>query len=517
MNRTAKFGIVLLVLLLVALGAYYLLVPFLQEKGMMSSSDAEGINETIKIGGDNYLGYFFVTSSEMRSQCRNSGIGISFTDDKGSYAERLKKFDDGEYDAIVLPVNSYLQHAEQYKFPGVVVAAISESKGADGIVGFTSRFPETKNINDAFNNSGLRIAYTGESPSSFLLDLVIADFGLTQLKNSKSWQVEVGGSEAVYEKAQQKGADAFVLWEPDLSKALKLPGMRYLWGSDKFHGYIIDVFVFRRKFVENNEQTLFNFLQAYFRTIDVYTSNRERMVEEMSDATDLDESVIETMSEKINWFGLEENARTQFGIVMGGGTATDGIINTISACTKVLVKTKRFDKDPLGGDWYKIVNSSAIRKLSESWGVASVGANVQKNVSFTALSEGQWKKLREVAVMQVDPITFQSWNNLLDGKGKECVDAVGQLLTTNYPAYRVIVRGHTGPGDEDENDRISLERAQTVMQYLTAVHNVDPNRVLAEGVGYRMPPLIEQGESQRQYRYRLSRVEFILVESNQGL
>jgi len=85
----------------------------------------------------------------------------------------------------------------------------------------------------------------------------------------------------------------------------------------------------------------------------------------------------------------------------------------------------------------------------------------------------------------------------------------------NYPAYRIVVRGHTGPGSEEgENIKLSLERAQVVTQRLFAVHNINPHRLRAEGVGSKKPPAFKPGESQRSFLYRRARVEFVLFEAN---
>ena len=83
------------------------------------------------------------------------------------------------------------------------------------------------------------------------------------------------------------------------------------------------------------------------------------------------------------------------------------------------------------------------------------------------------------------------------------------------PETNIIVRGHTAPGsDEQESVRLSLERAEAVSDYLTSVHTLNPRRFRAEGYGSQAPPEKKPGENPRQYRYRLSRVEIILVESN---
>ena len=116
--------------------------------------------------------------------------------------------------------------------------------------------------------------------------------------------------------------------------------------------------------------------------------------------------------------------------------------------------------------------------------------------------------------MRVEPITFQAGVNLLDDSGKTLVDTIAQLLSNNYPNYRVAVRGHTGKGDEAANKQLSLERAESVTQYLKVVHGIDGDRLHSEGCGSTKPPLRNAGESTRAYNYRLPRVEFVLLEAN---
>ena len=153
-NKRATLAAVLIVLLggLAVLAAKFLW-PYATQKyeayKQTATSDSR-VSTTIRIGGDGYLGYWFITAPDTRREAARRGIAISFQDDGGAYAARLQKFANREYDAIVLPVNSYLQHGAAHKFPGVIMAAIAESKGADGIVGFADKFP-TGNIRDLNN------------------------------------------------------------------------------------------------------------------------------------------------------------------------------------------------------------------------------------------------------------------------------------------------------------------------------------------------------------------------------
>jgi len=511
--KKSTFGALLLMLLgTIAVLTWRFVQPLLFEKSQIETSDSDERIQ-LRIGGDNYLGYWFLASPEMRKLSARAGLAVEFIDDGGLYEERLKKFAAGDLDAIVLPVNSYLHHGGKVKFPGVIVASISESKGADGIVGYSDRLPTGK-VED-LNDAGLKIVYTSASPSEFLLDLTMADFDLAELQASDEWRKPVGGSREVYEMAKKNQGDVFVLWEPDLSKAAALPGMKYVWGSDKFSGYIVDVLVVNRDWLKENRNSLAEFLKIYFRVLSIYSGNRNRMLEEMGKSTDLDENSLKGILKKIEWFDLEENRSLQFGLKRSAGEqVNDGLINTIISCTDVLVRTKRLDSDPLKGDPYIITNSEFLEELIKSSRAVPIAEKSKGVQEFEKLEASEWKRLREIGTFRLEPISFQQWNNALTDEGKAGVDKIAQLLVNNYPNYRIIVRGHTAPGgDEAENQKLSLERAQTVVQYLKAVHGINLNRLLAQGLGSKQPPRKKPGEGSRAYQYRLSRVEFAAVEA----
>jgi outer membrane protein OmpA-like peptidoglycan-associated protein len=220
------------------------------------------------------------------------------------------------------------------------------------------------------------------------------------------------------------------------------------------------------------------------------------------------------MLHKIDWYDLFENARQQFGIATDVDTAaSDGIVKTIIACTDVLKRTGKLQGDPLEGNPYLIINSGILEKLVKNV-PAMVGRQEGSRSDFAPLSEAAWKELREIGTLRVEPITFQTGEQRLDDTGKEQVDKIATLLINNYPGYRVSVRGHTGAGDEEENQQLSRRRAEVVGQYLIAVHAMDADRLHAEGKAASQPPPRKPGESERAYRYRLPRVEFVLLEEN---
>src|SRR5206468_2429587 len=145
-----------------------------------------------------------------------------------------------------------------------------------------------------------------------------ADFELFNLSASSAWRNEVNGSSEALQRARHHAGDVFVLWEPDLSQALHdVPELRYLWGSDKFVGYIKDVLVVRRDFLQAHEADLVGFLTVYFRVMDAYAADRQRLLGDLAQTTGLRRDIVEGVLKKIHWYDLYENAAQQFGLQTG--------------------------------------------------------------------------------------------------------------------------------------------------------------------------------------------------------
>ena len=85
----------------------------------------------------------------------------------------------------------------------------------------------------------------------------------------------------------------------------------------------------------------------------------------------------------------------------------------------------------------------------------------------------------------------------------------------HYPALRVVIEGHTGTrGDSERNRVLSRDRANAVKQYLVVTYNVDLNRLRTVGFGGDKPLPRKPGESLKGWRYRLPRVELVLVKES---
>jgi outer membrane protein OmpA-like peptidoglycan-associated protein len=517
-KRSTAGAFLLIILGVLAIGIWKLFAPHFFAKRQASISDAAKIQGKIYGAGDNYIGYEFIRSSEMKKALGQQGFLLDWTDDGGAYAERLQKFAEGKYDFIVLPINSYMSHGQGHKFPGVITAVISESKGADAIVGYMDHVAAQNGrelkIND-LNNANLRIAFTPDSPSSFLLSIPVVHFGLDQLQQPGPWRVEAQGSQDALEKLKKKLVDVAILWEPDVSRALEIDGVKVIFSSEQIRGLIIDVIVFNGETIRKRPEIVKMFHRNYFRTIQIYASNQPRMLKEFAKSSDLSEQIIANVLSKIDWADLLENALLWFNVNNNSISGDEKIITSIRSIIDIMVRNGDLSSDPLKNNPFLITNRDFVAELYQSGGLAKLGTPTTAPKDFVPLSETQWKALREIGTMAIRPITFQQSSGILALAGKLEVDAAAQALINHYPQYRVLIKGHTSRGGNPEADlKLSQDRAEAVKKYLEVVHGIDPDRLQAVGMGSSEPLPRLSGESERAYQYRLPRVEFVLVQEN---
>ncbi|MGD7653287.1 MAG: phosphate ABC transporter substrate-binding/OmpA family protein [Verrucomicrobiales bacterium] len=531
MNNASKIAVLLFVFCALVAGAWFAIKPFFRkhqqkterEKAEQFEREISNarVSSTLKIAGDGYLGYFFASSKQTKKEAVRQGLGIEWTDDGAHIADRVAKLARGEYDIIAIPAAEYLIHGRAHGFPGVMVAAIARSNGGDGIVALKDKLPNN-DIAD-LNNADLEWIYTGESPSEFLVDITAKDLDFFNLRAADEaagghgpWRKPVASSADVYNRAMNGRGDVFVMWEPDISRALqKNPNLTYIWGSDKFAGYIIDYFVVNKQTLATREADVLKYFKAYFRALDHYRRHADERTTDMARWADIDRESVESIvnQRKIDWLDLHDNCLQQFGISTGGSTITpqEGVIDTILSCADVLVDTNRIKGSDIN-DPYRLVNTRVLESLKNT-APRSLGQSQDGRIDFEPLDAQAWAKLKEIAKLQVRPIRFRN-NTTFEVGAAEEVDKVAKLLSVNYPNYRVIIRGHTGGTDSEENRQLSELRAETVRKRLVLVHGFDEDRLSIQGVGSSQPPELRPGENPRSraYRGRVPRVEAILVE-----
>ncbi|MBI5210582.1 MAG: OmpA family protein [Elusimicrobia bacterium] len=499
-------GVVLL------LGVYFLKPRFL-ERRQVSTSDSKDMKRTIRIGVDNWAGYFPLCSPEMKKRMRGAKYLLQCNDDNADYPGRMKKMRKGELELAVATVDSFLLNGAPEDFPGTIVAVIDESKGGDAILADKRR---VRNIEELKSRPGLRIAFTPASPSEHLLKSVAAHFDIPALRERKgAWRVEAEGSSAALAKLEKGEVDAAVLWEPDVSRAVASDRFVKLLGTESTRRLIVDILLVNREFSASDPEAVKILLANYFRTLKTYQREPASLKKDLSQSAKLKAKQVDAMLAGVAWASLTENAKKWFGLSVGSDLGEEGLVDTVESTVQILLANGDFPANPVPrGDPYRLMNSSFVEELLKSAADPAAGMGGDQGPEardFSPLDEAGWNALQEVGMMKILPITFQSGTADLGLEGREELDKAASHLE-HYPGFRVVVKGHTGlTGDPGQNKVLSQERADAVARYLAITHSVNPNRLRAVGLGSSRPLARQPGESDRSHNYRLPRVELHLV------
>lgn len=494
---------------IVSMVGYKVIKPKLDERELVESSSGVKIKATINIAVDSWIGYFPLCSKPMKSRMRSMGYNLVCTDDKADLDSRIKNLKEKNIQMAVATVDSYLSLGKKYDFPATIIAVIDESKGGDALIAHKDKI---KSVDTLKKEKNYKIAFTPSSPSEHLLRGISEHFSVDYLRDSKKWRVETDGSEAALKQLVEGKVDAAVLWEPDVSKALENDNFIKILGTEDTKKLIVDVLLVERSFSKENSEAVDILLANYYRTLKNYTSNEAELVRDVMEETRQGEEAVKNMLKGVAWVNLHDNATQWLGIARGS-YRSDGLIDTIESTIDILKANKVISSNPLPHqDPLVIMNTSLVENLYAQ-GMKDMDESEEVvQEEFRELTVSQWGALREVGTLKVQPITFQSGTDILDDEGKEELKKAAKNLA-HYPNFRIIAKGHSGlNGDEEENYKLSEQRAKAVAGYLTSELALHKNRIKAKGLGSSQPlPRLDM-ESEREYKYRLPRVELYLLK-----
>lgn len=517
MGKHVKIAAVFLSIGLLVIAATKFVLPIIGDYLQTDSSDAKGTKGRITIGYDNWVGYFPLCSPEMKKRMRQSGYLLTCVDDGANYVERYSKLANGEYNFAVGTVDSYIVNGAAEDYPGVITAVLDESKGGDAIVAWGDTIAS---LDDFKKVKDFSIALTPDSPSEHLLKSVAVHFDIQKLRTEGAWLKNTNGSSDALKALAEKKVDAAVLWEPDVSRALALKGVKRILSTKDTRQLIVDILITNRRFSSKNPEVVELLLKNYFKTLKHYRDNDQQLIQDISKSTGLDNKAVKNLLNGVSWSTLTENVRRWYG-TLSQSLSEEALIDTIESTIEILIEYGDIERNPIPNqDPYRITNSEFVNSLYEKNGLGGAFGDSTRNLAsndesllkeFDKLSESEWRRLSEIGTLKVRPIVFTSGTYRLTLEGKNQVDQAIENLK-HYPNYRLEIRGHTGlRGDAKVNLELSSDRADSVKRYVNTTYNVDQDRMWAVGFGGDKPLKKQSGESSRAYNYRLPRVELVLV------
>lgn len=493
-GRRRLIAVIFIIILLGISGVTFkfFALPEISKKLVKKTGSESQYKETVKIAADSFSGYAVLRSDALQKELKPDGIKLEIIDDKADYNARAKSLKNKEVQMAVYTIDSFISSCSGLKeFPGTIAMVIDESKGADGIVAYNT----IKSFND-LNSPDAKFVLTPNSPSEFLARIVIANMSMPNLP--EKWIKPADGAEDAYRqfrKADKNDNTVFVLWQPYISRALGENEAVKLMDSEQVSGYIIDVLVIERQFLLDRNDLVKKIITAYLRTLYTFQNADNGMVELVkSDAEKTGGSLSTSQSEDITkgivWRNTLENY-AYFGLA-GKETELSCLEDIIGNIVKVLIKTNGINDEPVKGQYNQLFYTNIMADLQKSnfnpskkldiikgIGQEKSADKIRSDKELAALSDEQWKKLKTVGTMRVNPINFGrgTTNATVDGQ-RELQELTKTLKS--WPQYYLEVNGQTrSEGDADANALLAQQRAQYVVDFLVQA-GVNPNRIKAK-------------------------------------
>jgi outer membrane protein OmpA-like peptidoglycan-associated protein len=379
--------------------------------------------------------------------------------------------------------------------PATIVLIIDETQGADAMVAYQTGLRDL----DALNSPDARIVLVPDSPSEMLTRVLRSQFNLGRLPIArKDSLIAKEGPEDVLKafretgKANSRAKQAFVLWEPYVSQALKEPGAIKLVDSDRFKGYIVDVLTVRTDYLRDHRNEVEAVVRAYLEVLHEQMKQSDgmvKMVEADSHLTDpknpLDTESATAVVKGVWWKNTVENY-AHFGLLpreQSQGLQT--VEEMIKNITSVLDKTKQPTDQPPGvAQPDKLIDAASLRVLYEIKPRALYidDEQIRKPKEAPPISDAEWQQLRKLGSVQAKPITFKAGLAKMVDDFEDLLDELAQTLG-RFPTCYLRIEGNSLRSDDPDinklNKALAGERAEAVRKYLVDTLKIPAHRLKA--------------------------------------
>lgn len=373
---------------------------------------------------------------------------------------------------------------------GRAIIVVDNTQGADAII---TRDPSIQRIEDLAGKSVALLQYT---PSHGLTIDALENSALSARKRESVKYVYVNadeGTAGVRAALESGSVDAAVLWDPDLSLAIKnVKGARVVYSTKTATNLIYDVMVCNKKMLDDpaNTKAFQAFVDGWLTGVQEARANPDKAVTALENTEELFKLLIKDQGRdfvkglfgNLVWTGLDDNARI-LGLV--GGTnhyervyhRFDGIYRAAGALANpnspVINASDSFD--------YRF-----IRALLDNNQAAKLEAAKPK---FSFTQQEQDKAAQQPAIVTKPVmVNFTSGSADLNKRAQQVIDKeMVPFIENNGAAYFEVSGNTDSVGSRDTNLRLSHQRAQAVVDYLVKEWSFERARFKVIGAGPDRP------------------------------
>lgn len=379
-------------------------------------------------------------------------------------------------------------------FDGRGVMVVDNTQGADAII---SKNPAIRTVEDLESKSVALLQFT---PSHGMTIDALANSSLTPKKRASVKYVYINADEgtAGVRAALESGkVDAAVLWDPDLTLALKTGG-HVVYSTKTAKNLIYDIIVCDSRVLAKPEgrDAVQKLVAGWMEGVKAARANPTGAAQALIAtqktfkqlAQDKGVPFIVSLFENLAWTGLEDNVRI-LGLAPGGTNhyervyaQFDGIYRTAGAlanpASPVIPAQNSFDY-------------SFIKTLMDQQPSAVANA-----VDKTVFTPAGMAATTTASVTKPIIIKFETGSAELSAKAKATIDKEIVPFLENMGGAYVELSGNTdSTGVASVNQPLSLRRAQAVVVYLKTQWEIPAARLKAVGYGSERPLCVEPGTS----------------------
>jgi NitT/TauT family transport system substrate-binding protein len=373
---------------------------------------------------------------------------------------------------------------------GRAVIVVDNTQGGDAII---ARDPAIQSVEDL---AGRSIALLQFTPSDGMTIDAIENASLTARKKNTVKFVYIQaeeGTAGVRAALEAGSVDASALWDPDLSLALKnIPGAHVVYSTRTATNLIYDVIVCDQRVLANpaNTAAIQGLVSGWLQGVDASRSNPDLAVDALVQTEEFfallakseGRDFIKGLFTNVVWTNLEDNARI---LGLAGGTnhyervyhRFDGIYRKAGALANpnspVIAPQNSFD--------YRFIQALLAKDTAAR-------AEAAKPEFTFSEKERDVVAQGEASVTKPVIVSFATGEFQLNKRAQKMVDAeMVPFIENNGSAYFTVSGNTDSTGSRTGNQRLSLARAKSVVDYLVTQWNFERARFHVIGNGPDVP------------------------------
>ncbi len=372
---------------------------------------------------------------------------------------------------------------------GKAVMIVDNTRGADAII---AKDPSIRKVEDL---AGRKVALLQFTPSHGMTIDAIDNSSLSARKKQSIEYVFINAEDGLggVRAALESGSvDAAVLWDPDLSLALRATKGHVVYSTRTASNLIFDVMVCDQRVLDSEEgaAAVQKFVNGWMKGVDAAKADPDNAVEALVKteefftllAKDQGKPFVKGLFDNLLWTGVGDNAR-----ILGLADGTNHYARVY----------QRFDQiyraaGALANPKSPVINPADsfdtrfIRKLYDASTVAQ--AEAKKEEVFTEAAREEAVQAAPAEVTKPVVVNFASGQAALTKRSEKTIDTdMVPFIENNGSAYFEISGNTDSTGNAAANNRLSLARAEAVVDYLVKQWEFPRERFKIVGNGSNKP------------------------------